>query len=170
MRGVIHTLSNIRETIRGYVRRHCQWLPANRCARGDEGFTLLELLVVILILGMLVSFVAPQAMKTLASARVSVAREEITDFSSYLERFALDVGRYPTTEEGMAALTEKPPEASNWSGPYIRGSVEQKDPWGHPWIFRSPSRRAGARDYDLCSAGPSGTGTKPGDDKTICNP
>ncbi len=154
----------------GDTGRRCPPPSGIRPAPADDGFTLLELLVVIVILGMLVSFVAPQAMRTLASARVSVAREEITDFSSYLERFALDVGRYPTTEEGIAALAAKPSEASNWSGPYIKGSVEQKDPWGHPWIFRSPSTRGGAREYDLCSAGPSGTGTEPGDEKTICNP
>jgi general secretion pathway protein G len=135
----------------------------------DDGFTLLELLVVILILGMLVSFVAPQAMKTLANARTSVAKQEITEFDSYLERFVLDAGRYPSTEEGLAALSERPPEAENWSGPYIKGSVGQKDPWGHPWIFRSPSMRAGQRNYDLCSAGPSGKGKEPGDEMTICN-
>ncbi len=163
-------MSKIVETVRGHLGG-LRASPSNiRRAAGDEGFTLLELLVVILILGMLVSFVAPQAMRTLANARVSVAREEITDFGSYLERFALDVGRYPTTEEGLAALIEKPSEANNWSGPYVKGAAAPKDPWGHAWIFRSPSRRAGGRDYDLCSPGPAGTGTEPGDDKTICNP
>jgi len=139
-------------------------------APNDAGFTLLELLVVIAILGLLVAFVAPQALKTLGYAKTSIAKQEITEFGSYLERFALDVGRYPTTEEGIAALTDKPSDVENWSGPYIKGSSSQKDPWNHPWIYRSPSARPGQRDYDFCSAGPSGKGTEPGENDVICNP
>jgi general secretion pathway protein G len=136
----------------------------------DAGFTLLELLVVIAILGLLVAFVAPQALKTLGYAKTSIAKQEITEYGSYLERFALDVGRYPTSEEGIAALVEKPSDVDNWSGPYIKGAATQKDPWNHPWIYRSPSSRPGQRDYDFCSAGPTGKGAEPGDSETICNP
>jgi len=143
---------------------------AARPDANDAGFTLLELLVVIAILGLLVAFVAPQALKTLGSAKTSIAKQEITEFGSYLERFALDVGRYPTTEEGVAALTDKPADVDNWSGPYIKGSSSQKDPWNHPWIYRSPSSRPGQRDYDFCSAGPQGKGTEPGENDVICNP
>jgi general secretion pathway protein G len=139
-------------------------------AHSESGFTLLELLVVIAILGLLVAFVAPQALKTLGFAKTSIAKQEITEFGSYLERFALDVGRYPTTEEGIAALTEKPSDVENWNGPYIKGSAAQKDPWNHPWIYRSPSTRPGQRDYDFCSPGPQGKGTEPGEADVICNP
>jgi general secretion pathway protein G len=143
--------------------------PAEPAPR-DAGFTLLELLVVIAILGLLVAFVAPQALKTLGYAKSSIAKQEITEFGSYFERYALDVGRYPTTEEGIAALTEKPSDVDNWNGPYIKGGAAQKDPWNHPWIYRSPSTRPGQRDYDFCSPGPTGKGTEPGEGDVICNP
>jgi len=136
----------------------------------DAGFTLLELLVVIAILGLLVAFVAPQTLKILGNSKIKLARQEITEFGSNLELFHLDVGRFPTTEEGVAALVEKPADVDNWSGPYIKGAASQKDPWDHPWIYRSPSTRPGQRDYDFCSAGPTGKGAEPGDSETICNP
>jgi general secretion pathway protein G len=145
-------------------------MMTTRRPRRDEGFTLLELLVVIAILGLLVAFVAPQALKTLGYAKTSIAKQEITEFGTYLERFAVDVGRYPTTEEGIQALVEKPSDVDNWSGPYIKGTASQKDPWSHAWIYRNPSVRSGQRDYDFCSPGPSGKGAEPGDSEAICNP
>jgi general secretion pathway protein G len=136
----------------------------------DAGFTILELLVVITILSLLVAVVAPHALKILGSAKAKLVRQEITEFGSNLDRFYLDVGRFPTVEEGIAALVDKPGDVENWEGPYIKGSASQKDPWNHPWIYRSPSSRPGQRDYDFCSAGPTGRGTEPGDGETICNP
>jgi general secretion pathway protein G len=82
--------------------------------------------------------------------------------------YKLDVGTYPTTEQGLAALVTKPSDVENWNGPYLQSSLSPKDPWDHPWIYTDPSNRSG-HDYDLCSAGPDGKGTGPGEGDAICN-
>jgi general secretion pathway protein G len=132
----------------------------------DEGFTLLELLVVIAILGLLIGLVAPAALRQLGGARVSVAHQSIERLSSVLDLYKLDVGLYPTTEQGLQALTERPADVQTWNGPYLKGEQSPLDPWNHPYVYSSPSTRNG-HDYDLCSHGPSGTTT--GQDM-ICNP
>ena len=135
----------------------------------DGGFTLLELLVVIAILGLLVAFVAPAALRQLGGAKNSVARQQVERLGAVLDLYKLDVGTYPTTEQGIAALSEKPADVENWNGPYLKGNQSPADPWNHPWIYRAPSTRNG-HDYDLCSAGASGKGTEPGAGDAICNP
>jgi general secretion pathway protein G len=135
----------------------------NRFRRNDHGFTLLELLVVIAILGLLIGLVAPAVLRQLGSARASVAKQSIERIASILDMYKLDVGSYPTTDQGLSALAERPTSVSNWNGPYVKGSVPV-DPWNHPYVYRDPSTRAG-RDFDLCSEGPSGTGG----DQEICN-
>ncbi len=129
----------------------------------DAGFTLLELLVVIAILGLLIGLVAPAALRQLGSARTSVARQSIERIGGVLDLYRLDVGGYPTTDQGLRALIERPGNVVNWSGPYLKGN-EPVDPWNHPYVFRNPSSRS-AREYDLCSEGPSGTGGT----EQICN-
>jgi general secretion pathway protein G len=129
----------------------------------NAGFTLLELLVVIAILGLLIGLVAPAALRQLGSARTSVARQSIERIESVLDIYKLDVGGYPTTDQGLRALVERPANIPNWNGPYIKGNVPV-DPWNHPYVFRDPSSRS-AHDYDLCSEGPSGTGGS----EEICN-
>jgi general secretion pathway protein G len=136
---------------------------SNRLRRNDHGFTLLELLVVIAILGLLIGLVAPAALRQLGSARTSVAKQSIERISSVLDLFKLDVGGYPTTDQGLRALVERPTEANNWNGPYVKGNAPV-DPWNHPYVYRNPSARA-AHDFDLCSEGPSGSGG----DQEICN-
>ena len=131
--------------------------------RNDSGFTLLELLVVIAILGLLIGLVAPAALRQLGGARVSVAKQSIERIGSVLDMYKLDVGSYPSSDQGLRALVEQPAGVSTWSGPYVKGAVPV-DPWNHPYVYRAPSARAG-RDFDLCSEGPSGTG---GGDE-ICN-
>jgi general secretion pathway protein G len=131
----------------------------------DAGFTLLELLVVIAILGLLIGLVAPAALRQLGNAKVSVARQSIERLASVLDMYKLDVGSYPTTEQGLEALVEQPPEVANWNGPYVKGDKPPIDAWNHPFIYREPSNRSG-HDYDLCSAGPSGNTTG---DALICN-
>jgi len=134
------------------------------CPRRDErGFTLLELLVVIAILGLLIGLVAPAALRQLGSARTSIARQSIERIGSVLDIYKLDVGSYPTTDQGLRALVEQPTGVTAWNGPYVKGDVPV-DPWNHPYVYREPSSRSG-HDFDLCSNGPSGTG---GSD-TICN-
>jgi len=132
------------------------------------GFTLLELLVVIVILGLLIGLVAPAALRQLGGARISLAHQSIERLGSVLDLYKLDVGSYPTTEEGLQALVVKPLDAENWNGPYLKGDQLPLDPWSHPYIYRNPSNRTG-RDYDLCSAGPSAQ-LAAAEDSQICNP
>ncbi len=136
----------------------------DRAGKGEAGFTLLELLVVVAILGLLIGLVAPAALRQLGGARVSVARQSIERLASVLDLYKLDTGTYPSTEEGLIALVERPSGATLWSGPYVRGTLPA-DPWNHPYTYRRPSARTG-KDFDLCSMGPSGTAGAP---DTICN-
>jgi general secretion pathway protein G len=135
-----------------------------RFRRDDSGFTLLELLVVIAILGLLIGLVAPAVLRQLGSARVSVAKQSIQRIESILDMYKLDVGGYPTTDQGLRALVEQPSGITTWNGPYVKGNVPV-DPWNRPYVYREPSDRAG-HDFDLCSQGPSGSGG----DGEICNP
>jgi len=136
---------------------------STRSRRDQRGFTLLELLVVIAILGLLIGLVAPAALRQLGSARTSVAKQSIERISSILDMYKLDVGSYPSTDQGLHALVEQPTGVGSWNGPYVKGAVPV-DPWNHPYVYREPSSRSG-HDFDLCSNGPSVTG---GND-TICN-
>jgi general secretion pathway protein G len=137
----------------------------SRRGNTEAGFTLLELLVVIAILGLLIGLVAPAALRQLGGARISVAKQSIERIGSVLDMYKLDAGNYPSTDQGLRALVDRPTGANNWNGPYVKGA-EPVDPWNHPYIYRNPSSREG-HDYDLCSAGPSGSAA--GVD-AICNP
>ncbi len=139
-----------------------------RYTQPDDGFTLLELLVVISILGLLLAVVAPTALRQLSGARNSVAKQQVERLESVLDLYKLDVGSYPTTEQGLGALVDKPSDVENWNGPYMKGEKSPKDPWQHAWIYRNPSNRPN-HDHDLCSAGDSGKGTEPGEGDAICN-
>ena len=97
-----------------------------------RGFTLLELLVVIVIIGLLAAYVGPKYFAQLGKSEVTVARAQIDAFEKALDTFRLDVGRYPTTEEGLAALMTKPDTAAKWNGPYLRRQLP-KDPWGNAY-------------------------------------
>lgn len=134
----------------------------------EDGFTLLEILVVIAILGLLIGLVAPAALRQLGGAKLSVAKQTIERLGSVLDLYKLDVGSYPTTEQGLAALVERPTGVSVWNGPYLKGDKVQNDPWNRPFVYRAPSERR-QHDYDLCSAGPSGSAGQPGGEGMICN-
>jgi general secretion pathway protein G len=133
----------------------------------ERGFTLLEILVVIAILGLLIGLVAPAALRQLGHARVSVAKQSIERIGAVLDMYKLDVGTYPSGDQGLGALVEKPTGVDSWNGPYVKGGVPV-DAWNHPYIYRSPSSRA-AHDYDLCSAGPD-AGRAATSSDPICNP
>lgn len=136
---------------------------------GEEGFTLLEILVVIAILGLLIGLVAPAALRQLGGARSSVAKQSIDRIGGVLDLYKLDVGSYPSTDQGLAALNERPAGVATWNGPYLKGEKQPLDPWSRPYFYRAPSSRTG-HDYDLCSGGPNGPATGPGQDGAICNP
>ena len=131
--------------------------------RDERGFTLLELLVVIAILGLLIGLVAPAVLRQLGNARTSIAKQSIERIASVLDMYKLDVGSYPTTDQGLRALVDKPSDVGNWNGPYVKGDVPL-DPWNHAYVYRDPANRAG-HDFDLCSEGPTGSGG----DQEICN-
>ncbi len=133
----------------------------------QAGFTLLEILVVVAILGLLVFLVAPAALRQLGGARNSIARQSVERLSSVLDLYKLDVGSYPSSEQGLAALNTKPSNAPGWNGPYLKGEAQPLDPWNHPYFYRNPSTRPG-HDFDLCSRGQSGTATDEGSGM-ICN-
>jgi general secretion pathway protein G len=120
-----------------------------KCDRKAGGFTLIELVVVILIIGLLAGLVAPQVMKQFSKATQSTAKEQIANFETALDAFRLDVSRYPTTEEGLKALNEKPSGAEGWAGPYLK-KVIPLDPWGKPYFYKCPGDHG---EYDLWSYG-----------------
>ncbi len=137
-------------------------------SNAESGFTLLELLVVIVILGLLIGLVAPAVLRQLGHAKDSIGRQSIAQISSVLDLYKLDAGSYPSTQDGLQALITKPDDADTWSGPYIKSGKLPLDPWGHPYLYQDPSVRPGL-EYDLCSLGPSGKAGQPGDLGLICN-
>lgn len=131
----------------------------------EAGFTILEVLVVVAIIGLLIGLVAPAALRQLGGARLSIARQSIERLSTILDLYALDIGSYPTADQGLAALLRRPAGVTNWNGPYLKGDTVPLDPWNRPFTYRRPSQRPG-KDYDLCSGGPSGEATAA---EMLCN-
>ena len=128
------------------------------------GFTLVELLVVLAILGLLVGLVGPQVMKHLGRAKGQTATLQIADLSAALDAFYLDVGRYPTTDEGLLALVQTPATAVGWNGPYLKKKSVPKDPWAHDYVYQAP---ATAVPYDLLSFGADGVAGGEGDNADL---
>ncbi|MBL6854240.1 MAG: type II secretion system major pseudopilin GspG [Alphaproteobacteria bacterium] len=121
--------------------------------RAQEGYTLVELLVVLAILGLLATIATTQVLRYFASAKMSTAHAQVESLSSALDLYKLDVGHYPTSQEGLAALKTKPATAGNWNGPYVKPNTSLDDPWGHPYLYASPGRHG---EFDLSSNGPDG--------------
>jgi general secretion pathway protein G len=137
--------------------------PSARRARA-AGFTLLELLVVIVIIGLLAAYVGPKYFSQLGKSQVTIARAQIEAFEKALDTYRLDVGRYPTSEEGLSALMSAPPAvAAKWNGPYLKKGIPQ-DPWGHPYQYRAPGAKG---EYEIVSAGRDGQPGGAGEDADL---
>jgi len=123
-----------------------------------KGFTLLELLVVIVIIGLLAGYVAPRYFGQVGKSEVQVARAQIDSLEKALDQYRLDTRHYPTAEQGLAALMEKPANETAWSGPYLKKSVPN-DPWGRPYVYRVPGAKGEFEVYSLGRDGkPGGVG------------
>ena len=114
-----------------------------------KGFTLLELLVVLAILGLLAAFVAPRVIKYLSGAKSDAAAIQVQNLSSVLELYRLDVGSYPSNQDGLQALVTKPADAPNWAGPYVRKPSMLIDPWGHPYRYKPATNGEDPGVYSL---------------------
>lgn len=119
----------------------------------EAGFTLIEMLVVITIIGLIMALVAPRVLNYLGESKVKAARIQIASLGSALDLFFLDEGRYPTTGEGLAALVERNGSETAWNGPYLKGTIVPADPWGHPYVYRAPGEHG---PYDITSYGSDG--------------
>jgi general secretion pathway protein G len=119
----------------------------------QAGFTLVEMLVVLVIIGLIMGLVGPRVLSYLSDSRVKAARLQIESFSNSLDLFYVDTGRYPTTQEGLGALLQRPAGADRWSGPYLRGNSVPNDPWSNQYVYRSPGAHGA---YDLMSYGSKG--------------
>jgi general secretion pathway protein G len=121
--------------------------------RAEAGFTLVEMLVVITIIGLIMGLVGPRVLGYLGESKVKAAKLQIESFSSSLDLFYLDVGRYPTGSEGLTALTERPGNAAIWNGPYLKTGAVPLDPWGHVYTYRAPAEHG---PYEIVSFGSDG--------------
>ncbi|BAM87611.1 putative general secretion pathway protein G precursor [Bradyrhizobium oligotrophicum S58] len=119
----------------------------------QSGFTLVEMLVVITIIGMIMGLIGPRVLSSLNESRVKTARIQIQSFSSALDLFYLDTGRYPTTSEGLTALVQPASTIPGWAGPYLKGGNVPNDPWSHAYAYRSPGQRV---PYEIVSYGSDG--------------
>jgi general secretion pathway protein G len=135
-----------------------------RKRRRQRGFTLVELLVVLVILGLIAAFAAPQVIKYLGSAKTDAAGIQIERLSGVLDLYRLEVGRYPTASEGLEALLEAPVDAANWNGPYIKKADALNDPWGRPYVYESPGEHG---DFDLYTLGADGADGGDGEDQDV---
>jgi len=129
----------------------------------QAGFTLIELIVVVMIIGLLAGLVVPQFMKQSERAEAKTAKAQIELFGTALDTFRLDVGRYPTSQEGLAALMQKPGGADRWDGPYLKKDLPP-DPWGKPYIYKSPGDHG---VYDIVSYGADGAPGGDGNNRDI---
>jgi len=131
---------------------------------GEAGFTLVELLVVMVILVLLASLVAPRVMGYLGSSRTKTAKVQIESLNSSIELYRLDMGRYPDAREGLSVLVQRPADGKNWNGPYLQKNNVPPDPWGRPYVYQYPGK-FGA--FDIFSLGGDNKSGGTGEDQDI---
>jgi general secretion pathway protein G len=129
----------------------------------STGFTLIELIVVVVIIGLLAGLVLPQFIRQEEKAKIKTAKAQIELFGTALDTFRLDVGRYPSTEEGLRALSQKPGALERWDGPYLKKDLPE-DPWGKAYVYRSPGEHG---PYDILSYGADGVQGGEGDNRDV---
>ncbi|MCB1907705.1 MAG: type II secretion system major pseudopilin GspG [Rhodocyclaceae bacterium] len=130
------------------------------------GFTLIELLVVLAILGLLAGLVGPRVLNQLGGAKSKTANVQIKDFEQALELYKLDVGRFPSSDEGLGALVGKPADATGWNGPYLKRKDIPSDPWGHAYQYTAPGQHG---EVDIYSYGADGAAGGEGENADIGN-
>lgn len=142
-------------------------LPPRRICRVPvmTGFTLLELLVVMVIIGLLAAYVGPKYFSQVGKSQVKMARAQIDALDKALDQYRLDVGHYPTAEQGLAALVARPATEAKWEGPYLKKGIPL-DPWGNAYVFKLPGEHG---DYDLLSFGKDGQPGGEGEAADITN-
>jgi general secretion pathway protein G len=121
--------------------------------QSEHGFTLVEMLVVITIIGLIMGLIGPRVLNYLSESKVKAAKIQIQSFGSALDLFNLDAGRYPSTAEGLAALVRRTPGVAAWNGPYLKGGNVPKDPWNNPYVYRAPAEHGA---YEIISYGSDG--------------
>lgn len=133
--------------------------------RPHRGFTLLELLVVMVIIGLLAAYVGPKYFSQIGKSEIKTTRAQLVGFEKALQQYRLDVGRFPTTEQGLQALVTRPASVSKWDGPYLEKAVPP-DPWGQPYLYVSPGEHG---DFDISSTGRDGRPGGEGLDADVSN-
>jgi general secretion pathway protein G len=148
------------------VNAKLQRRRSRRAARqSEQGFTLVEMLVVITIIALVMSLVGPRVLNYLSEAKAKTAKIQVESLASALDLYYLDNGRYPSTSEGLNALVQPSGDSGSWNGPYLKGNSVPNDPWGKPYSYRSPGQHGA---YDIVSYGADGQegGTGAGTDIT----
>ena len=134
--------------------------------RNSKGFTLIELMVVVVILGLLAALVAPKVINKLGKANTNTAYTQIQLFGTALDSFRLDTGRYPNSSEGLQALIASPSGGEGWNGPYLKKEEIPDDPWGNPYNYKAPGDHG---DYDLYSYGKDGSDGGEGENRDVAS-
>ena len=120
---------------------------------GEQGFTLVEMLVVITIIGLIMGLIGPRVLNYLSESKVKAAKIQIQSFASALDLYSLDTGRYPSSAEGLAALVQPTTGGGTWNGPYLKGGSLPNDPWNHAYLYRAPGEHG---PYNIVSLGSDG--------------